>query len=74
MARDCGITLSRRLLGETSVGNSIPAHTHKEDCDPGEANVVEGNGPVVGVEPLGLAGVEVLVPVDAVRLRGKVNL
>ena len=47
--------------------------THQEDGDPGEANVVEGDGAVVGVEPLGLAGVEVLVPVDAVRLYMKVN-
>ena len=43
-------------------------HTYQEDGDPREAYVVEGNGPVVRVEPLGLARVEVLIPVDAVRL------
>ena len=44
--------------------------TYQEDGDPREAYVVEGDGPVVGVEPLGLARVEVLIPVDAVRLFG----
>ena len=43
-------------------------HSYQEDGDPREADVVEGDGPVVRVEPLGLARVEVLIPVDAVRL------
>ena len=47
---------------------SIRYHSYQEDGDPGEADVVEGDGPVVRVEPLGLARVEVLIPVDAVRL------
>ena len=61
----------RAQIKISPVGNgaaSVSPHTYQEDGDPREAYVVEGNGPVVGVEPLGLARVEVLIPVDAVRL------
>ena len=55
---------------ETGVSLSLSSryHSYQEDGDPSEADVVEGDGPVVRVEPLGLARVEVLIPVDAVRL------
>ena len=53
---------------------SIRYHSYQEDGDPSEADVVEGDGPVVRVEPLGLARVEVLIPVDAVRLQEKNKL